>query len=371
MNSPLRDTSPLQETSSRRTASPHGASLSRRAVLSVLEAFAVGDALGMPTEFMTRREISGRFDLVDRLLEPEESKNHPDLHRGQVTDDTEQVLALLDEYCQKGRIDPRETAGRLLRWMRESGALEKRYIGPSSKIALEAIGAGADPATTGQGGTTCGGVMRSPAAALFALSRGLPLEASIRACLLATHNTQPALEAATAYAYALREALAGGDLAGIAAAAVRGCGAGISLAPYERCGASLAARIGHFISIAPGFRKPDEVLDFLYGVYGTGLESVDVASAAICIFLYAARDTWLCLRMGASLGGDTDTVAALAGALSAAHCASRGEGHFIPAEILDEVVKGNGLDLQALVAGLIPEESADFGDRAGGKRFRP
>ena len=320
----------------------------------------------MPTEFMTRREIRERFGFVDRLLEPEESKNHPDLGRGQVTDDTEQVLALLDEYCRKGRIDPGETADRLLRWMRESGAVEKHYIGPSSKIALEAIGAGADPATTGQGGTTCGGVMRSPAAALFALSRGLPLDTSVRACLLPTHNTQPALEAATAYAFALGKAFEGGDLAGIAAAAVRGCGAGIALAPYERCGASLSARIEHFISIEPGFRNPDEVLDFLYGVYGTGLESVDVASAAICIFLYAAEDTWLCLRMGASLGGDTDTVAALAGALSAAHRAARGQGHSIPSEVLDEVIKGNGLNLQALVASLLPEENPDSAKLADG-----
>jgi len=336
--------------------------------LSVLEAFAVGDALGMPTEFMTRREISARFGLVDRLLKPEESKNHSDLRRGQVTDDTEQVLALLDEYCLKDRIDPEKTADRLLRWMKESGAVEKRYIGPSSKIALEAIGAGADPAKAGQGGTTCGGVMRSPAAVLFALARGLPLDASVQACLLPTHNTQPALETATAYAFALSEALEGGDPAGIAAAVGRGSLAGSALAPWERCGASLSARIGHFLSILPGFREPDEVLDFLYGVYGTGLESVDVAAAAICIFLYAAGDTWLCLRMGASVGGDTDTIAALAGALSAAHRASRGEDHSIPVDILDEVIKGNGLDLQALVARLIPGEGPAPGKDAGEKR---
>lgn len=347
--------------------------LSRSVALSILEAFAVGDALGMPTEFMTRNEIRGRFGLVNRLLRSEESKNHSDLSRGQVTDDTEQVLALLDEYCQKGRIDPRDTAERLLRWMVESGAVEKRYIGPSSKRALEAIQAGADPATAGQGGTTCGGVMRSPAAALFASARGLPLAESVRLCLLPTHNTQPALETATAYAFALAEAVAGGDIAGIVAAAKRGAAAGAAAAPYERCGPSLAARIEHFLAIAEGFREPDDVLDFLYEVYGTGLESVDVASAALCIFLYAAEDTWLCLRMGASIGGDTDTVAALAGALSAAHRASRGkassrsDASSIPRDILDEVVRCNGLDLQALVLRLIPDES-DVGSEKRSER---
>jgi len=283
--------------------------LSRTAVIAVLEAFAVGDALGMPTEFMTRSEIRKRFDLVDRLLEPAESKNHPDLRKGQITDDTEQVLALLHEYCLKGRIDSKETADRLLRWVRESGAVEKRYIGPSSKRALEAIAAGEDPATAGQGGTTCGGIMRSLAAALFALSRGLPLDESIQACLLPTHNTEPALAAATAYAYALAEALAGGEPWDMEAAAGRGSLAGSSRAPWVRCGASLGARVRHFISIKQDFRDPGEVLDFIYEVYGTGLESVDVAAAALCIFFYALGDTWLCLRMGASIGGDTDTVA--------------------------------------------------------------
>lgn len=339
-----------------------------QAVLAVIEAFAAGDALGMPTEFMTRREIREKFGLVDRLIRPEESKNHPDLRKGQVTDDTEQVLALLDEYCTAGRIDARDTAYRLLRWMKESGAVEKRYIGPSSKAALDAIGAGADPEAAGRGGTTCGGVMRCPAAVLFALCRGLSLDESVRACLVPTHNTQPALEAAMGYAYAMRAGLAGGTLSEIAAAAGRGAAAGARLAPYERCGASLSARIAHFNFLAPRFRSPDEVMDFLYEVYGTGLESVDVAAAALCIFLYAADDTWLSIRMGASVGGDTDTVAALAGGLSAAYRSSRRGGHNIPGEILDEVLKVNELGLVALVGRLTAAPFAIQAEGPGGKR---
>lgn len=324
----------------------------KAALVSLLEAFAVGDALGMATEFMTRGEIAGSFGLVDSLLEPALSRNHGDLRRGQVTDDTEQVLALLDEYCMRGRIDPRETADRLLRWIRESGAVERRYIGPSSKAALQAIGEGADPAKTGLGGTTCGGVMRSPAAALFAISRELPLDESVRACLMATHNTMPALAAAGAYAYALRKALEGGSPEEIIGEALKGETAGSALAPWKLCCPSIAARVGHFGRMANQFSGPDAVLDFIYGVYGTGLESVDVASAALCIFLYAPEDTWLCLRMGASIGGDTDTIAALAGALSAAHRAASGMRHNIPQALLGEVLEGNGLDLPSLASRL-------------------
>jgi len=324
----------------------------RAALISILEAFAVGDALGMATEFMTRGEIADRFGLVEGLLEPALSKNHGDLRRGQVTDDTEQVLALLDEYCARGRIDPRDTAERLLRWVRESGAVERRYIGPSSKAALQAIGEGADPAKTGLGGTTCGGIMRSPAAALFALCRGLPLDESLRACLMPTHNTMPALAAAGAYGYALRKALEGGSPEDIIGEALKGEAAGSAQAPWKLCGPSIAARVGHFRHAVSEFRSPGAVLDFLYEVYGTGLESVDVASAVLCIFLYSPEDTWLCLRMGASIGGDTDTIAALAGALSAAHQAASGERHDIPEALLKEVLESNGLDLPSLAARL-------------------
>lgn len=323
----------------------------------LLEAFAVGDALGMATEFMSRREIADSLGFVEGLVDREKSRNHPNLARGQVTDDTEQVLALLDEYCLRGRIDPGETAERLLRWVRESGAVEKRYIGPSSKGALEAIAAGADPGSTGMRGSTCGGVMRSPAAILFALSRGLPLEESIRSCLLPTHNTKPALEAAMAYGFALREALDGRPAGEVFEAALLGADAGALLAPSDFCSPSLAGRLRLFRRLSPDFREPAVVLEFLYDVYGTGLESADVASAALCIFFSAPDDPWLCLRMGASVGGDTDTIAALAGMLSAAARASSGRDHGIPGDVLREVLEVNRLDLPSLASRVVGDPS--------------
>ncbi len=317
-------------------------------VRTMLEAFAVGDAVGMATEFMTRPEIVEHFGMVSGLTDPALSRNHSDLRRGQVTDDTEQLLCLLDEYCLRDGIDPRQTAERLLRWVRESGAVEKRYIGPSSKAALQAIAEGADPAEAGKRGTTCGGVMRSPAAAIFALCRGLPLGKCVRDCLLPTHNTQPALEAALAYARALEMALKGGSPNEVAAAASAGETEGGRLAPWPLCAPSVAARFSWFRSLMSGLSGPEEALDFLYSVYGTGLESADVAAAALCIYFWAPDDPWLCIRMGASIGGDTDTIAALAGMLAAASCAAASRGHGIPTGLLAEVLEGNSLNLETL-----------------------
>ncbi len=333
----------------------------------ILTAYSVGDAMGMPTEFMTRPEIRAKFGLVDRLLEPSESQNHPNIPRASVTDDTEQVCALLEEYAERDRVDARDTAQRLLRWMRESGAVEKKYIGPSSKSALEAIERGEPPESTGLGGTTCGGVMRSPAAVLFAMFRGKPLAECVYACLLPTHNTHLALEAALGYAYALRAAMRGESVERILEEMETGAAEGAGLAPYPMCGPSLAARTRDFIArhfmacnfvaqrsqAQAAFSGADEVLDFIYNVYGTTLASVDVASAARCIFLAARDDVWLAIRMGASIGGDTDTIAALAGALSAAYALSHDRAINIPRAIVREVTEKNKLDFDSLIERLL------------------
>ncbi|HQE69438.1 MAG TPA: ADP-ribosylglycohydrolase family protein [Rectinema sp.] len=320
-------------------------------IRGILTAYAVGDAMGMPTEFMTRAEISSRFGLVDRLLEPSQSKNHPNLPKASITDDTEQVCTLLEEYSEKDSIDPYITAKRLLRWMRDSNAIEKGYIGPSSRLALEAIERGESPEEAGKKGTTCGGVMRSPAAVLFATARQRPLANCVRACLIPTHNTQLAMEPAMAYGYALHAAICGKDIEGILSEAKKGAEAA-QAAPdsqvYPQCGASVVARLLHFKELASSFSSPDEVLDFIYYVYGTTLASVDVATAAMCIFLSAKDDVWLSIRMGTSVGGDTDTIAALAGALSAAYALSHGQSLNIPKAIVSEVLENNKLDFDRL-----------------------
>lgn len=319
---------------------------------AVLEALAVGDAVGMPTEFMTRRAIASKFasgdGLVEGLIEPRLSQNHANLRRAQVTDDTEQNVYLIEAYLRARRVDAGDTAKALLAWAKETGAAEKRYIGPSSLKALAAIESGEDINLAGLGGTTCGAVMRAPSATLCAVAGGWDLREAVFNCCLPTHNSSTALEAAMAYAYALRAALSGCALGDILGAAGAGAGVGMAAAPYEICAASTAERISYLGRVVPACRSPVELLDFLYGVLGAGLESEDVAAAAFGIFMYAKGDAWLAVRMGASIGGDTDTIAALAGALSAAYAG----GHGIPAAILGEVVRSNNLDIARLAASI-------------------
>jgi len=307
-------------------------------IRSVFTALAVGDALGMPAEFMTRGEICARFSvLIPGLIDPRRSKNHGNLPFASVTDDTEQNLFLYRRYRKAGRVDARETADCLLAWATETGAAEKRYIGPSSLAALNAIRAGAPIDEAGKNGTTCGGIMRSPAAVLCRdHATEDELAQDIYSCLICTHNTSEALEAAGVYGFALHAALHGAGSKEILLAATRGGERLIAMAPEIHCAPSSVCRIRALHSRAARL-TPARLLDDLYTVYGTGLPSADVCGAVFAIFSFAKKDVWTAIRMGASVGGDTDTIAALAGAL----CCAYAGNHNIPKAVVDSVFLNN------------------------------
>jgi len=318
---------------------------------AILEAFAVGDALGMATEFMTRDEIADSIGCVSGFVDSRLSLHHADLPTGTVTDDTEQTLTLLRKYRDNG-VSVASTVEGLLAWIDDSDAVRKKYIGPSSLKALLAIKEGVDPWKAGQGGTTCGGLMRSLAPVLYAVASGSNHEQMLEMvmmCLVPTHNTSQALEAACAYASAIFCALEGGSIADILAAAAYGGEFGMSKAPYLACAASSVARIKcvqEFVETRP---SEAELLSFLYSVLGTGLESADVCASVFGLFLYTKGDLFKAICLAASLGGDTDTIAALTGALvKAAYPAS-----MLPASIVGTVEDVNHLGLKEFAEALI------------------
>ena len=303
----------------------------------ILEAFAAGDAVGMATEFMTQseiREILGEKGVTG-LIPAEKSFHHSNLPAGSVTDDTEQVLYLLHAYRADGCASVENTVDALEAWITETGAAEKQYIGPSSLRALSRIRAGEDPRTAGQGGTTCGGIMRVPAAVLWDPDASeASLIESIHNSLMPTHNTSEALEAAGAYGFALRCALRGGSFEEIFLEAERGGKLMMSRAEWIACAPSSVARLRAAKEL-PHDRQT--LLRTLFELWGTGLPSADVCGAAFAVFAYAKKDVWEAIRISAELGGDTDTI----GALAAALCAAYASGHNIPDDVIRTIRRQN------------------------------
>ncbi len=325
--------------------------ISERQIIAILEGFAVGDAMGMPTEFMTRSQIAQEIGTIDSLVESRLSAHHSDLAQGSVTDDTEQTLSLLTHYLREG-VTITSTVEGLLAWIDESDAVAKRYIGPSSLKALKAIKGGADPMTSGSGGTTCGGLMRSLAPTLYALSHALQWTEMLDLvviCLIPTHYTSQALEAACAYSSAIACAVGGGTVPEIIEAARTGGRYGLSQAPYIACAASSIGRLDFIVEYLHTNRSEEELLDLLYFVLGTGLESADIFAAVFALFLFAPGDTFRSICLAAQVGGDTDTIAALVGGLNRAYHLDSP----IPPEVIHQVRHTNDLPLEILARSLV------------------
>src|ERR1700733_8146866 len=122
-----------------------------------LYGLAVGDALGMPTESLPRREIVARYGPLLAEFQPgaPDQPLAPGLPAGTVTDDTEQALLLAHLIIGgKGEIDEEDFGRQLLAWeedIRARGSLS--LLGPSTKRALSALLAGASLTETGRVGT--------------------------------------------------------------------------------------------------------------------------------------------------------------------------------------------------------------------------
>jgi len=91
-------------------------------VRGVIFGHAIGDALGLGTEFLSKQEV--RIYYPNRLEDLGQIKR--DAHRsrwaaGDWTDDTDQMLCILDSLLTQGRIDILDVAFRIHRWACEGG----------------------------------------------------------------------------------------------------------------------------------------------------------------------------------------------------------------------------------------------------------
>lgn len=319
-------------------------SMDKNQIKQFLEAFAVGDAFGKTTETCSRQSIKARYARIDHMLGPEESLSHENLRYGQVTDDTEQNIYLIREYAAKGCIDVHDTAMSLLRWFEETNSYE--VIGPSSLAALTSIRDGGDVETAGTHGTTCGGIMRTPAAFLF--STGENLEENVVKCLKPTHFTAIANEAALAYAYALQEASReGSTMDSILEQACIGADRGFTHGSTFRCsgvGPSVKARIRFLKKQIPSLRDEEELKVLLYDVLGSTMSSCDVAASVFGLLIFTKGDVSETIRIATEMGGDTDTIASLAAGL----CTLYSKGHNIDPSMVETVGRANDIDFEEL-----------------------
>jgi ADP-ribosylglycohydrolase len=298
--------------------------------------------MGMPSELWPRSRVKQHFGWIDGFL-PGPAENNAACYFGRAafTDDTSMALALADAIVtHDGDINAETIGANILHWAEEFDAFNKNVLGPTSKIALNALKTGTPVAQLENNGMTNGAAMRvSP---LGCLLPAKDLDAFIDAVALAsspTHKSDVAIAGATVIAWAVSRAIDGASWVYI-----RDELPAIARAAQEKrvttFSASMAARVELALSVVAQGRGVESTMQQIYDLVGTGTATIESVPAAIAMVELANTDPNRCAILCANLGGDTDTI----GAMAVAICGALHGIDGIDSQLKAELDAANALD---------------------------
>ncbi|MGF1884706.1 ADP-ribosylglycohydrolase family protein [Photobacterium profundum] len=289
-------------------------------ILGAFYGQALGDSMGMPSELWPRTRVKAYFGWIDRFLPgPAENNAACYFDACHFTDDTSMALALADAILEcDGTVVPEIIARNVMTWADGFDAFNKNVFGPSSKAAMTAIKAGTPIDELENNGLTNGAAMRvSP---LGCLMPTCSLDDFIEQVWLAsspTHKSDVAIAGATVIAWAVSKAVDGvtwqtisDQLPAIANAA--------QTKNITTFSASMGARIELALSVARENIGVESAMQKIYDLVGAGTSTIESVPAAIAMVELAGTDPNRCAILCANLGGDTDTIGAMATAICGA-----------------------------------------------------
>ena len=290
-----------------------------------LAGLALGDALGMPTQAMSPEQIRAVYGRITGLVDGDASQPYaPGMPAGSVTDDTEQAL-LVASLLVRGRgsssgrvaLDAGEFAHALLAWedsMIERGSLD--LLGPSTKAALERVRAGEDPLSVGGAGTTNGAAMRvTPIGIAISTADPEAFADAVWSSCQVTHATRQGFQSAALVAAAVSMGIdtprsAASDMTALLWKAVSYVDSLPERGAWTPDPEVVAATRRAMQLVA---NPASSSLECLVEQVGTSVAS---AQAIPMAFALLARDpSPQALLDAANIGGDTDTIGAIAGAI--------------------------------------------------------
>ncbi|WP_058960481.1 ADP-ribosylglycohydrolase family protein [Type-E symbiont of Plautia stali] len=316
--------------------------LREKRILGAFYGQALGDAMGMPSELWPRSRVKQHFGWIDGFL-PGPAENNAACYFGRAafTDDTSMALALADAIVtHDGDINAETIGANILLWAEEFDAFNKNVLGPTSKIALNALKMGTPVTQLENNGMTNGAAMRvSP---LGCLLPAKDLDAFIDAVALAsspTHKSDIAIAGAVVIAWAVSRAIDGASWTSI-----RDELPAIARAAQEKrvttFSASMAARVELALSVVAQGRGVESTMQQIYDLVGTGTATIESVPAAIAMVELANTDPNRCAILCANLGGDTDTI----GAMAVAICGALHGIDGIDSQLKAELDAANALD---------------------------
>lgn len=280
-----------------------------------LTGLAIGDALGMPFEMK---------EHTDPVLESWDGKYHPcpdshpfckGLKAGQWTDDTKMALALSNSLRDRRTYDPADAAAEYLAWYRSN---DWRGIGTATKKAMEVLDRGGlwmESGTPGAEGN--GTAMRIAPLGLFLRNRRPAL---IAACARfdagITHDSIEAREGSVIVALAVSYLTKGRPREELVDWLLD-CG---SVHPCKTL--ARVREVGYYVKQIEN-STPSAAVAIAANVLKAGGHVVETVPAALFCFL-ATNTFGQAVELAVRAGGDTDTTAAVTGALAGTHYGSDG-----------------------------------------------
>jgi poly(ADP-ribose) glycohydrolase ARH3 len=261
----------------------------------------IGDALGMPVEGWSAREIKDKYGLLD-TYQP------GSLPAGSYTDDTQMMIGILETLAQGRGLDPVVLAARFAANFQAWRGYGGRIPGVMGRLAA---GIPWDQAGTDSYGN--GGAMRVGVLGVF-LAHDLDAlrRAALDQCRITHHHPQ-ALAGSWALALAVAWACRWG---GADKRPDPGQWAFELARQVEEVDAHMADRLRDM----PALPKGDLPLagQLLGRAYARDVRAAETVPAALGAFL-AASSAREAVTLAVNLGGDTDTLVAMAGALAGAY----------------------------------------------------
>jgi len=324
-----------------------------------LAGLALGDALGMPTQAISPEQIRAVYGRITGLVDGDASQPYaPGMPAGSVTDDTEQAL-LVASLLVRGRgsssgrvaLDAGEFAHALLAWedsMIERGSLD--LLGPSTKAALERVRAGEDPLSVGGAGTTNGAAMRvTPIGIAMSTEDPQAFADAVWSSCQVTHATRQGFQSAALVAAAVSMGIdtprsAASDMTALLWKAVSYVDSLPERGAWTPDPDVVAATRRAMQLVA---NPASSSLECLVEQVGTSVAS---AQAIPMAFALLARDpSPQALLDAANIGGDTDTIGAIAGAILGAALGFE----VLPADSLSMIEEVSHLGLQPIASKLL------------------
>lgn len=324
----------------------------RNKIAGALYGMALGDAMGMPAE-LWGRERARRFfgtPITEFIDGPKENDVAFNYVKGQFTDDTGQALVLLDSIASTDYVpDTKDIATRMLAWAEKENAFENNILGPTSKLALANFRDGIEDTLVTDKALSNGSAMRiPPIGCLFTPDRKGKIVDYVYQVSRATHTSDVTIAGAAMIAVGVASAIVNDDFDKVIEDILA-----IEEPGYEKGCETFSPRLSERTKIglelaSQTYDNDDEFTKKIYDIVGTGVGIIESVPAAVAVAAYA-KDPNKCCLLCANMGGDTDTIGAMATAICGAFT---GLEAFKP-EYVEMLQKQNDVDFDAYIDILI------------------